>query len=126
MLKEFKAFVTRGNLIEIAVAFILGLAFATVVTAFTNIVLGAISYVFGGSVSFDALGVHRGRELVIPIGAFITALVNFVIVAFILFLVVRAYNRFKKEPEEAAAPSDEVVLLTQIRDELARRPQTAG
>jgi large conductance mechanosensitive channel len=120
MLKEFKAFIMKGNLIEIAVAFILGLAFASVVAAFTNIVLGAISYVFGGSVSFDQLGVHRGSDLVIPIGAFITALVNFVIVAFILFLVVRAYNRFRKEPE-AAAPSDEVVLLTQIRDELANR-----
>ena len=49
MLKEFKAFVLRGNLVEIAVAFILGLAFAAVVTAFTNIVLGAIAYVFGSS-----------------------------------------------------------------------------
>ena len=53
MLKEFKAFVLRGNLVEIAVAFVMGLAFAGVVTAFTNIVLGAIAYVFGSSTSFD-------------------------------------------------------------------------
>jgi large conductance mechanosensitive channel len=120
VLKEFKAFIMKGNLVEIAVAFIMALAFAAVVTSFTNIVLGAISYVFGGSVSFDKLGVHRGQDLVIPIGLFLTAVVNFVIVAFILFLVVRAYNRFRKQPE-AAAPSEEVVLLTQIRDELAKR-----
>jgi large conductance mechanosensitive channel len=120
MIKEFKAFMMKGNLIEIAVAFIMGLAFAAVVTSFTGVVLGAIAYVFGGDVSFDKIGVHSGEDLVIPIGVFLTALVNFVIVAFILFLVVRAYNRFKKEPE-AAAPSDEVVLLTQIRDELAKR-----
>ena len=120
MLKEFRAFVMKGNLITIAVAFIIGLAFAAVVSSFTNVVLGAISYVFGGDVAFYQLGVHRGSELVIPYGAFLTALVNFVIVAFILFLVVRAYNRMKKGAE-AAAPSEEVVLLTQIRDELAKR-----
>ncbi len=119
MLKEFRDFISKGNLVEIAVAFILGLAFAAVVTTFTNLVLGAIAYVFGASLSFSELGMHKGTVLVIPIGAFIMAVINFVIVAFILFLVVKAYNRFKKE-EEAAGPT-EVELLTQIRDELARR-----
>jgi|tagenome__1003787_1003787.scaffolds.fasta_scaffold20170183_2 large conductance mechanosensitive channel len=97
MLKEFKAFVMRGNLVEIAVAFIMGLAFAAVVTAFTDVVMGTISYVAGGDVSFDELGVHRGRDLVIPLGAFVTALVNFLIVAFVLFLVVKAYNRTRPD-----------------------------
>jgi large conductance mechanosensitive channel len=119
MLKEFRDFISKGNLVEIAVAFILGLAFAAVVTTFTNMVLGAIAYVFGASLSFSELGVHKGTVLVIPIGAFIMAVINFVIVAFILFLVVKAYNRFKKE-EEAAGPT-EVELLTQIRDELAHQ-----
>jgi large conductance mechanosensitive channel len=119
MLKEFRDFISKGNLVEIAVAFILGLAFAAVVTTFTNLVLGAIAYVFGASLSFSELGVHKGTVLVIPIGAFIMAVINFVIVAFILFLVVKAYNRFKKE-EEAAGPT-EVELLIQIRDELAHR-----
>jgi large conductance mechanosensitive channel len=123
MLKEFKEFIAKGNLITLAVAFIMGVAFAAVVTAFTAVVLGFVSYVFGGDVSFDGLGVHRGQNIVIPYGAFLTALVNFVIVAFILFLVVKAYNRFQRKQEEAPAePSEEVVLLTQIRDELARRP----
>jgi large conductance mechanosensitive channel len=123
MLKEFKEFVSKGNLVTLAVAFILGVAFAAVVTAFTNVVLGFVSYVFGGDVSFDNLGVHRNGEIVIPYGAFLTALVNFLIVAFILFLVVKAYNRFQRKEEAAPAePSDEVKLLTQIRDELAKRP----
>jgi len=119
MLKEFRDFIAKGNLVEIAVAFIMGLAFAAVVTAFTNMVLGAIAYVFGAQLAFADLGVHKGTVLVIPIGAFILAVINFLIVAFVLFLVVKAYNRFKKE-EEAAGPT-EVELLTQIRDELADR-----
>ena len=117
MIKEFKEFITKGNLVDIAVAFILGLAFAAVVTAFTNVVLGAISYVFGGDVSFDKLGVHRGSVIVIPYGAFITAVIDFLIVALIMFLVVRAYNRLRDKP--GAGPT-EVELLTQIRDELKK------
>lgn len=95
MLREFKAFIMRGNLVEIAVAFILGLTFAAVVTAFTDVVLGAISYVVGGDVSLDRLGVERDGEIVIPYGAFLTALVDFVVVAWVLFLVVKAYNRMR-------------------------------
>jgi large conductance mechanosensitive channel len=99
MVKEFKEFITKGNLIDLAVAFILGVAFATVVTSFTDVMLGAVSYVFGGDVSFDALGVKRDEDVVIPYGAFLTALINFVIVAFILFLVVKAYNRVRRTPD---------------------------
>jgi large conductance mechanosensitive channel len=99
MLREFKEFIARGNLIDLAVAFIVGVAFATVVTSFTDVVLGTASYVFGGDVSFDRLGVKRGEDIVIPYGAFLTALVNFVVVAFILFLVVKAYNRWRRAPD---------------------------
>src|SRR4029079_8455433 len=123
MLKEFREFISKGNLVEIAIAFIMGLAFAAVVTAFTAMVLGAIAYVFGSTEGFDDLGVHKNGVLVIPIGTFILAVINFLIVAVVLFLVVKAYNRFKKE-EEAAGPT-EVELLTQIRDELARRQPQA-
>ena len=100
MLKEFREFVTRGNLVEIAVAFVMGIAFAAVVTAFTDVILGVVSYVAGGDVSFDRLGVHRGREIVIPYGAFLTAIVSFLVVAVVLFFVVKAYNRFRRVPEE--------------------------
>ena len=99
MIKEFKEFITQGNLIELAVAFILGVAFATVVTSFTDVVLGAVSFVFAGDVSFDDLGVERDGVVVIPYGAFLTALINFLIVAFILFLVVKAYNRMRRTSE---------------------------
>ncbi|MEP6759717.1 MAG: large conductance mechanosensitive channel protein MscL [Actinomycetota bacterium] len=119
MLKEFKAFVMRGNLIEIAVAFIMGLAFAGVVTAFTNIVLGCIAYLFGSTLAFSDIGVHKGAALIIPIGSFIAACINFVIVACVLFLVVKAYNRMQ-EPEKVAGPT-EVELLTEIRDSLRSR-----
>ncbi len=123
MLKEFREFISKGNLVTIAVAFIIGVAFAAVVTAFTDVVLGFVSYVFGGDVSFDDLGVRRNGVIVIPYGAFLTALVDFLIVGFVLFLVVKAYNRFQREEEAAPSePTDEVKLLTQIRDELAKRP----
>ena len=123
MLKEFKEFIAKGNLVTLAVAFILGLAFAAVVTSFTAVVLGFVSYLFGGDVSFDELGVERNGQIVIPYGAFLTQVLNFVIIAFILFLVVKAYNRFQKKEEDAPAePSDEVRLLTEIRDQLVRRP----
>ncbi len=122
MLQEFKEFIAKGNLVTLAVAFILGLAFASVVTAFTAVVLGFVSYIFGGDVSFDQLGVKRGDEIVIPYGSFLTALLNFVIVAFILFLVVKAYNRFQRKQEAPAELSEEVRLLTEIRDHLAQRP----
>src|SRR4029079_9641721 len=118
MIKEFKEFIAKGNLVEIAVAFIMGLSLGGVVTAFTNIVLGAIAYVFGSAKGFNDIGVHKGTELVIPIGLFLTALLNFVVVAVVLFLIVKAYNRFKKKEEAAAGPT-EIELLTQIRDSLA-------
>jgi large conductance mechanosensitive channel len=120
VIKEFKEFIAKGNLVQLAVAFILGVAFAAVVTAFTNVVLGAVAYVFGSSLSFSDVGVHKGEQLIIPIGAFISAAINFLIVALVLFFVVKAYNRFERKEEEAAGPT-EVELLTQIRDELRTR-----
>jgi large conductance mechanosensitive channel len=121
MIKEFRDFIAKGNLVEIAVAFIMGLAFAGVVTTFTNIVLGAIAYLFGSSLSFDTMGAHNDAgELIIPIGAFLTALLNFIIVALALFLVIKTYNRFKRKEEVVAGPN-EIELLTQIRDSLANR-----
>jgi large conductance mechanosensitive channel len=121
MIKEFKEFIARGSLVDLAIAFIMGLAFAGVVTAFTNIVLGTIAYLVGSTYSFDQIGVHNDAgQLVIPIGAFLTALLNFIIIAFVLFLIVKAYNRFMKKEEPEAGPT-EIELLTQIRDELARR-----
>ena len=120
MVREFREFISKGNLVEIAIGFIMGLAFAAVVTSFTNVVLGAIAYVFGSELSFDQIGVHKNGQLVIPIGAFITALIDFLLIALVLFFVVKAYNRFNRKEEEEAGPTD-IELLTQIRDELRTR-----
>ena len=103
MIKEFKEFIMKGNLVELAVAFILGVAFAAVVTAFTSVILGSIAWVSGGHASFDQYGVHKGTspDIVIPYGAFITQVIDFLIVGLVLFFIVRAYNRMRpKKPEE--------------------------
>jgi large conductance mechanosensitive channel len=98
MLKEFRDFVMRGNLIELAVALILALAFAAVVAAFTNVVLSLVAAIFGGDVSFNNL-TFSVNGTPIPYGAFLTALFTFLVVAFILFLVVKAYNASKKSAD---------------------------
>ncbi len=122
MLKEFKEFVARGNLIDLAVAFIMGVAFTAVVTSFTDVILGAISYVVGGEVSFDRFGVHRDGEIVIPYGAFLTALVNLLLVALALFFVVKAYNRFVRRNEETRATRPCPFCTTTISRDATRCP----
>ncbi|HZA26062.1 MAG TPA: large conductance mechanosensitive channel protein MscL [Actinomycetota bacterium] len=99
MIREFKEFVLKGNLLELAVAFVLGLAFAAVVNAFiAGIILPFIAAIVGEP-NFDALAFTVG-EGVIRYGTFLTALVNFLLIALVLFLVIRAYNRFQR-PREA-------------------------
>ena len=119
MLKEFREFAFRGNLLEIAIGLILALAFSAVITAFVDGILMALIAALFGQPNFDAivLNVGDGR---IAIGSFITALVNFLIVAWVLFLIVRTANRFRREPEEAPI-SEDVALLREIRDLLAQR-----
>jgi large conductance mechanosensitive channel len=100
MLDEFKKFVMRGNLIELAVAFIMGVAFATVVTAFTNIVLSLIAAIFGADVSFNHL-TFTLNDTPIPYGVFLTAVVSFLIIAWVLFLLIQAFNRLNPPTEES-------------------------
>lgn len=114
MVQEFKDFINRGNLIDIAVAFVVGLAFAAVITSFTeDIVNPLIAKIF----TLDNLAEWVVAD--ISIGAFLVAVINFLIVALVMFLVVKAYNRIRVR--QAEAPSEEVVLLREIRDGLARR-----
>lgn len=111
----FKKFLMQGNLVQLAVAFVIGTAFATVVTAFVQIILDLIGKA-GGTPNFSGYqpgGVH--------VGAFITALVAFIIIAAVVyFFVVKPYEAFRERysKEEDAEPT-EVDLLTQIRDQLA-------
>ena len=126
MLKEFKEFISKGSLIDIAVGFVMGVAFASVVSAFVGrIVNPLIGMIFNvssldSSLTFgtidEATGLPAGS-----VGAFLGALINFVIVGFVMFMVVKAYNRMKAKEEEAPAePSEDIVLLTEIRDALKR------
>ena len=118
MIQEFKDFINRGNLVDIAVAFVLGLAFAAVVTSLTNDIINPIiAKIF----TVDSLAEWAPAD--IRIGAFLVAVINFIIVAFVMFLVVKAYNRMKAQKEDAPQePTEEVVLLREIRDSL--RPRT--
>jgi large conductance mechanosensitive channel len=119
MLKEFKAFITKGNLVEIAVGLILALAFAALVASFTaNLISPIIGAIFGQP-NFGSLVIDIG-DAQLRYGAFLTTLLNFVIVAFVLFLVVKAYNRMAPKEEEVGGPTD-IELLTEIRDELRKR-----
>ena len=126
MLKEFRQFIMRGNIVDLAVAVILGAAFGLVVTSFTDGVLMALVAAIVGEPNFDAVTIEIG-DGVIRIGSFLTALVNFVIIAGALFLILKAMERAmqsrRKDDADAdtPAPSDEAVLLTEIRDLLASR-----
>jgi large conductance mechanosensitive channel len=122
----FKAFILRGNLVELAVAFIMGAAFATVVSAFTNVILGAVARVFGGNPNFDSWEWFRNDDGVgVPVGAFLTALISFLILASVLYFFVvvpytKAKERFFPSAEPEGTPED-IVLLTEIRDALVAR-----
>ena len=123
MLQEFKKFIMKGNLVEIAVGLILALAFADVVKAFTD---GIISPIIGAVFSVPSFK-EKTLEIgdgVLKYGTFIDAVINFLIVGFVLFLIVKAYNAMKermaRSPEPDEVP-DDIALLTEIRDLLRTR-----
>lgn len=119
MLKEFKEFVSRGNLVELAVAVILGLAFNAVIQSLVADVFTPLIAAIFGQPDFSSITIGVGDSEIL-IGSFLNAVISFLITAWVLFLVVKAYNRaFPKEPEEAGPT--ELELLTQIRDELRLR-----
>ncbi|MBL4857593.1 MAG: large conductance mechanosensitive channel protein MscL [Erythrobacter sp.] len=140
MLKDFKEFVAKGNVIDLAVAVIIAGAFGTIVASLTDdLIMPVVGAIFGGadfSNYFILLSTPEGYEgsmtdyaalkeagaAMIGYGAFITAIVNFLILAFIIFLLVRyAKKVMKEEKEEAAAGPTELDLLTEIRDELKKK-----
>ena len=116
-MKGFKDFLMRGNLLEVAVAFVIGGAFGKVVESFTKLFMDLISKLLGGEANFDSVTVAG-----IAIGPFITAIVNFVIVAAVIyFLIVKPVNaiRERNKPAEEAVETTEIDLLVEIRDLLA-------
>lgn len=133
MLKEFKEFAMKGNLVDIAVAFVMGAAFNRLVSAFTGGLVGPlIGMLTGKDLSQnkwvikeeikDAAGKIIQPEVSLLWGAFITAVIDFIIVAFVMFLIIKAINTLKKkEPPAAQAPTPEdVLLLREIRDALKK------
>ena len=134
MIQEFKDFINKGNVFEAAVGLIMALAFAPVVQGLVDdIIMPVVARIFGQP-DFSGIKIGLGglqevtledgtvvmREPAIMIGQWITTVLGFVILAFIVFLMVRAYNRATNAQEEESGPS-EVDLLTEIRDGLANR-----
>jgi large conductance mechanosensitive channel len=142
MLKEFKEFAVKGNMLDMAVGIVIGAAFATIISSLVNdIIMPPIGMALGGA-DFSELYVllqpgeaagpyaslaaaKEAGAVTINYGIFINALISFLIVAFVLFLVIRGFNSAKRQEEEAPAappePSTEEVLLTEIRDLLKAR-----
>ncbi len=132
LVSEFKEFVARGNVLDLAVGVVIGAAFGKIVTAFVDrIIMPPIGLLIGG-VDFSKWAITlkeaavdaAGKEIpavVLGVGEFVNALVQFLIIAFAIFMVVKAANRLRR-PEEAApaAPAEEVLLLREIRDSLRR------
>ena len=116
MLKEFREFINKGDIVTIAVGLIMALYFAKIVDALLEGVINPIVAAIFGEPDFREIGFNIG-DAFISIGLVLDAIFSFIIVAFILFLMVRAYNNMKAADEEDAGPS-EVDLLTEIRDEL--------
>jgi large conductance mechanosensitive channel len=136
---EFRAFITKGNVLDLAVAVIIGAAFAAIVTSLTGdmimpliaaivgkvdfsshyLLLGPLPADYHGPMSYAAL--KAAGVPMLGYGAFLTAFVNFLILAFAIFLLVKAATRAMRSPEAVADPSEEVLLLREIRDALRQR-----
>ncbi|MCB1557196.1 MAG: large conductance mechanosensitive channel protein MscL [Alphaproteobacteria bacterium] len=138
MIKEFKEFIARGNVIDMAVGIIMGAAFTTIVKSMVDDVMMPVIGVFTGGIDFSALylnlsggdydslaAAQEAGAATVNYGLFINAVINFLIVSFVIFILVKNVNRLKKAEEEAPkeppAPPADVLLLTEIRDLLAKK-----
>lgn len=138
MVREFRDFIMRGNVLELAVGIVIGVAFGAVVTSFVDDLISPIIGLFLGGIDFSNIFINlsggsydtlaeaqAAGAATLNIGLFINALLNFLIVSFVVFLIVKAYNASQAQKEEAPAgppvPTREEELLEEIRDLLARR-----
>ena len=135
MMQEFKEFAVKGNVMDMAVGVIIGGAFGKIVSSFVADVIMPIIGVMIGGVNFSSLAITRKEAVgttpavVIAYGKFVQSVVDFTIIAFVIFMVIKAINALKKKEEAAAVvappagPSPEAVLLTEIRDLLKSSPR---
>ncbi len=137
MLKEFREFALRGNLVDLAVAFIIGAAFSGLVNSLVNDIVMPIIGVITGGIDFSEMYIQLAGEpqpnlalareagATLAYGNFITLVINFLIVAWVLFLIIKGMNKFKRKeadtPPPPAPPSKEEIILTEIRDLLAKK-----
>ncbi len=134
MITEFKEFALKGNMMDMATGIIIGAAVSAVVGSLVNDILMPIIGLFTGGIDFSNLFINLGEgdfsslaaakeagAAVFGYGAFIQAIINFLIIAFVIFLIIKAINNMKKKQEKApAAPPEDVVLLREIRDSLKK------
>ncbi len=137
MLKDFKAFINKGNVLDLAVAVVIGAAFGAIVKSFVDDLLSPLLGLFGkhdfsnyflvlkdeaNKGPYASLAdAHKAGAVVLAYGSFLTNVINFLIIAFAIFLVVKAAEKMKKKEDAApAAPPADVVLLTEIRDLLKK------
>jgi len=122
MWKDFKAFVLKGNVLDLAIAVVIGGAFGAIVTSLVNDIIMPLVGIILGGIDFAALSIQVGSATVLY-GKFIQAIVNFLIIAFVIFLVMRAMVKLKKQeaPAPPPGPTAEEKLLTEIRDLLKAR-----
>ncbi|MBO4881581.1 MAG: large-conductance mechanosensitive channel protein MscL [Firmicutes bacterium] len=126
MMKEFKEFISRGNVMDMAVGIIIGGAFTAIVGSLVADIIGPIIGMILGGVDFSSLSVQVG-EATLTYGNFIQAIINFLIVAWVIFMIVKSMNKMKRkeeekpaEPEAPAEPPEDIVLLREIRDSLKK------
>lgn len=131
MISEFKEFISRGNVVDLATAVVIGAAFGKIVTAMVDgIVMPVVGFLTGGvsvsdwkyvlsPASVDAAG-KQVAEVAIRYGAFIQTMIDFLLIALVIFLILKAYNRVRKPVEAPAATPEDVLLLREIRDSLKK------
>ncbi len=136
MWSEFKAFVNKGNVLDLAVGVLIGAAFGKIISSFTDdLLMPVIGMITGGGVDFSSkftalsdvpagtpntlAGMKAAGVNVFAYGSFVTALINFLILAFVIFMIVRSANKMMKRADDAATPED-IILLREIRDNLKK------
>jgi len=120
MIKEFKEFAMKGNIVDLAVAVVLGGAFGNIVTALTESIMSPIIAMILGKGGLSELSITMGST-VFPIGLLIQAIIDFILIALVIFFIIKAMNKMKKKEEaEAPATPEDIVLLREIRDALRK------
>ncbi|MEK5281106.1 MULTISPECIES: large conductance mechanosensitive channel protein MscL [Paenibacillus] len=127
MWKEFKAFALKGNVLDLAVAVIIGAAFGKIVTSLVNDIIMPIAGLLTGGIDLKDRVFEVSTDLKIPYGLFLQSVVDFFIISFSIFLVIKLANKFQRkeavkvEVVETPAPAEDIVLLTEIRDLLKQQ-----